>query len=99
MGNLLQRLGRGRSNLPLPMVATRDVSTESAPDDGGLQGFETPDAHAIDRARLERLDSLGLELYVFDSETGLLRPASPPAEPEGNAVAAPAGWTPPATSR
>jgi len=45
------------------------------------------------------LAELEYELYVFDSETGLLRPASAPAEPEGNAVAAPAGWTPPATSR
>ena len=38
---------------------------------------------------------LGYELWVFDRETAQLRPARAPAEPEGNAVAAPSGWTPP----
>lgn len=37
----------------------------------------------------------GYALYVFDDRTGLLRAAAGDGEPEGNAVAAPAGWQPP----
>lgn len=37
----------------------------------------------------------GYELFIFDAESGLLRTANGPDEPEGNAVAAPAGWLPP----
>jgi FkbM family methyltransferase len=36
------------------------------------------------------------ELWVFDRDTAQLRPARPPDEPEGNTIAAPAGWVPPA---
>ncbi len=39
---------------------------------------------------------LGYELWVFDTGTGQLRPAELPAEPAGNAIAAPRGWRPPA---
>ena len=39
---------------------------------------------------------LGYELWVFDSETGQLRLAQLPEEPEGNTIAAPQGWQPPA---
>lgn len=37
----------------------------------------------------------GYELFVFEKASGALRPAVAPDEPEGNAVAAPRGWTPP----
>jgi FkbM family methyltransferase len=45
---------------------------------------------------LELVDSFGYELFVFDPATAQLRPARDPEEPEGNAVAAPAGWRAPA---
>lgn len=41
------------------------------------------------------LSAADYELHVFDAQTGLLRRAAAPEEPEGNAVAAPRGWTPP----
>ena len=41
------------------------------------------------------LGELGYRLFVFDSRTGRLRPAISPDEPEGNAIAGPAGWNPP----
>lgn len=44
------------------------------------------------------LGGYGYELWVFDSETGQLRSPRPPDEPEGNVIAAPAGWRPPALS-
>ena len=59
---LLQRLDRSPATGGLASIPTRDVESEARPEDGGLEGFETPDAHAINRARLEHLDSLGLEL-------------------------------------
>jgi FkbM family methyltransferase len=40
----------------------------------------------------ELLNDFGYELFVFDAETGKLRPAHGAGEPEGNAVAAPRGW-------
>lgn len=41
------------------------------------------------------LGELDYELCVFDAGTGTLRPALPPGEPEGNAIAAPRGWPQP----
>jgi FkbM family methyltransferase len=47
------------------------------------------------RDLVELLADLGYELWVFDAESAQLRRAVLPAEPEGNAVAAPRGWRPP----
>jgi FkbM family methyltransferase len=44
---------------------------------------------------VDALAAQGYELYVFDAETAQLRPPRLPDEPEGNAIAAPAGWQPP----
>jgi FkbM family methyltransferase len=44
---------------------------------------------------LRIVDDIGYELWVFDQKTTQLRPPRLPDEPEGNAVAAPRGWTPP----
>jgi FkbM family methyltransferase len=41
------------------------------------------------------LAAASYDLYIFDSETGGLRAAREPDEPEGNAIAAPRGWQPP----
>lgn len=41
------------------------------------------------------VDSLGYDLWVFDRDTGQLRRAEAPDEPEGNTIAAPRGWQPP----
>lgn len=41
------------------------------------------------------VEEFGYRLHVFDAHTGTLRPAAVPGEPEGNAVAAPADWSPP----
>ena len=41
------------------------------------------------------LGELDYELFVFDTQTGRLRPAIAPGEPEGNAIAVPRGWQPP----
>ncbi len=41
------------------------------------------------------LNELGYELWVFDAGSAQLRLAELPAEPEGNAIAAPRGWLPP----
>lgn len=41
------------------------------------------------------VEELGYRLHVFDAQTGTLRPAAAPREPEGNAVAAPADWSSP----
>lgn len=51
-----------RSPLAAFTVTSRDVDSESPPPGGGLEGFETPEARAINDARLEHLDSLGLAL-------------------------------------
>lgn len=74
-----------RRDRPLILLEAEDERLAS-------QGRTKDDLRAI-------LTELDYELYVFDAESGLLRRASPPEEPEGNAVAAPAGWTPPSTSR
>lgn len=42
------------------------------------------------------VDRYGYSLWVFDEKTAQLRAAVRPREPEGNVVAAPPGWTPPA---
>jgi FkbM family methyltransferase len=47
---------------------------------------------------VDALAAQGYELYVFDAETAQLRPPRLPEEPEGNAIAAPAGWQPPVLS-
>lgn len=47
---------------------------------------------------IRTVTKLGYELWVFDAGSAQLRPANLPAEPEGNAVAAPHGWQPPALS-
>lgn len=44
------------------VLATRDVATEPQPEGGGVEGFETPEAVAINRARLLHLDSLDTPL-------------------------------------
>jgi SAM-dependent methyltransferase len=43
-----------------PLLTRRNVAAESRPDGGGIEGFETPEARAINRARLDHLASLGL---------------------------------------
>ena len=43
-------------------VAARDVAAEPVPAGGGIDAFETADALAINRARLDHLASLGLPL-------------------------------------
>ena len=45
---------------------------------------------------VQALDALGYDLWVFDADSAQLRRAEGPDEPEGNAVAAPRGWRPPA---
>jgi SAM-dependent methyltransferase len=51
------------SDTPYPVsVRPRAPETEPRPEGGGLEAFETPDAHQINRARMEHLESLGLEL-------------------------------------
>jgi SAM-dependent methyltransferase len=48
---------------PAPqLIRARDVAQEEAPEGGDEAAFETPEAHAINRARLEHLASLGLFL-------------------------------------
>jgi FkbM family methyltransferase len=39
--------------------------------------------------------AFGYKLWVFDRDSGQLRPARRPLEPEGNVIAGPATWTPP----
>jgi FkbM family methyltransferase len=41
------------------------------------------------------LDAHGYHTFVFDPESGRLRPPKRPDEPEGNLIAAPVGWEPP----
>jgi FkbM family methyltransferase len=41
------------------------------------------------------LDELGYETWVFDADTGQLRPGELPSEPDGKVIAAPRGWQPP----
>ncbi len=49
--------------LPYPVAIThRDIEKEAVAWGGGLECFETPGALGINRARLEHLDSLGLDL-------------------------------------
>lgn len=47
---------------------------------------------------VQALDELGYALWVFDAGSAQLRLAAVPAEPEGNAIAAPQEWRPPALS-
>jgi SAM-dependent methyltransferase len=48
---------------PYPIsVRRRKLEAEPRPENGGLETFETPDAHGINSARMEHLGSLGLEL-------------------------------------
>jgi 2-polyprenyl-3-methyl-5-hydroxy-6-metoxy-1,4-benzoquinol methylase len=64
------RLRRGSPSapkrpLPLPYpvaVQARDVAHEARPEGGGVEGFDTPGALAINRARLEHLAALRLPL-------------------------------------
>jgi len=59
------RLGQSRSRHdPVTSldVPARDVERESRPEGGGVEGFDTADAHAINKARLEHLASLQLPL-------------------------------------
>lgn len=49
--------------LPYPVdVVARDVSAEAVPEGGDVASFDTPEASAINRARLDHLASLGLPL-------------------------------------
>lgn len=43
-------------------IGSRDMDAEARLPAGGLEGFETPEAHEINVARLDHLDSLGLPL-------------------------------------
>jgi SAM-dependent methyltransferase len=43
-------------------IESRDVANEARPADGGVESFDTEGADAINRARLEHLESLGLPL-------------------------------------
>ncbi len=43
-----------------PLMARRNVAAESRPDGGGVECFETPEAEAINKARLDHLAGLGL---------------------------------------
>jgi len=55
-------------------VAPRDVAAEAPPRGGGVEAFDTPEAMAINRARLAHIDSLGLELAgkrVLDAGCGV----------------------------
>jgi SAM-dependent methyltransferase len=54
------RLLRAKPAMAPQAIPTRDVATEDRPADGGLEGFESDDAVAINRARLDHLASLGL---------------------------------------
>jgi FkbM family methyltransferase len=47
---------------------------------------------------LRVLTAIGYELWVFDADSAQLRRAELPAEPEGNAIAAPRDWRPPILS-
>lgn len=52
----------------------RDLATEACPDDGDVQVFDTPEALAINAARLDHLASLGLPLdrrRVLDAGCGI----------------------------
>jgi SAM-dependent methyltransferase len=51
-----------------PLLARRNVATEPQPDGGGIECFETPEAAALNRARLDHLAGLGL---VVDGRTVL----------------------------
>ncbi len=44
------------------VIESRDVADEGSPLGGGIETFDTPEAGAINRARLAHLDSLGLPL-------------------------------------
>jgi SAM-dependent methyltransferase len=43
-------------------ISARDLENETIPDGGGVETFDTAEATEINRARLEHLDSLGLDL-------------------------------------
>jgi 2-polyprenyl-3-methyl-5-hydroxy-6-metoxy-1,4-benzoquinol methylase len=43
-------------------VSARIFEDEAIPDSGGVETFDTPEATALNRARLDHLDSLGLDL-------------------------------------
>lgn len=52
-----------RSKLPYPIaIKARDVTKEPRVHGGGFEAFETDKAEAINRARIEHLDSLGLSI-------------------------------------
>jgi SAM-dependent methyltransferase len=55
------RFGRADNATPAPL-RSRNVAAEQRPPDGGVEGFDTEDARAINQARLEHLGSLGLPL-------------------------------------
>jgi 2-polyprenyl-3-methyl-5-hydroxy-6-metoxy-1,4-benzoquinol methylase len=62
LSRLLKRTSPAVKRGPLSAVRHRDVAVERKPVDGGEETFETPEAHAINRARLEHLASLELPL-------------------------------------
>lgn len=43
-------------------ISARDFQNEEIPDGGGVETFDTPEAVALNKARLDHLDSLGLDL-------------------------------------
>jgi SAM-dependent methyltransferase len=52
-----------RTSPPYPVsIKHRDIQTEGLPHGGGVECFDTPAAMAINRARLDHLQSLGLPL-------------------------------------
>ncbi|MCU1390643.1 MAG: methyltransferase FkbM family [Ilumatobacteraceae bacterium] len=49
-------------DVPQPLVARRNVATEVRPETGGIECFETPAASWINRARLDHLAGLDLDV-------------------------------------
>lgn len=56
------RPGPTERNTPPTPIKTRHIADERIPDGGGVEGFETDAAHAINAARLGHLESLELPL-------------------------------------
>jgi len=53
--------GKANSAPPMPL-RSRDIAAEERPPGGGVEGFDTDDALAINHARMTHLESLGLPL-------------------------------------
>src|SRR4051812_27811086 len=61
--SVLKRFGsRAKADSPPSVLRSRAIELESVPEGGGTEGFNTPAAHEINKARLEHLAALGLPL-------------------------------------